>query len=42
MIPGGPINTYDEALRDPHTLARDMVVEIEHPKAEDEGLSASP
>jgi formyl-CoA transferase len=32
-VPGGPINTYDEALRDPHTLARDMVVEIDHPKA---------
>ena len=26
---GGP----DEALRDPHTLARGMVVEVEHPKA---------
>jgi crotonobetainyl-CoA:carnitine CoA-transferase CaiB-like acyl-CoA transferase len=32
-IPGGPINTYDEALHDPHFLAREMVLEIEHPRA---------
>jgi formyl-CoA transferase len=32
-IPGGPINTYDEALHDPQILARDMVVEVEHPRA---------
>ena len=32
-IPGGPINTLDQALRDPHFLARDMVVDIVHPKA---------
>lgn len=32
-IPGGPINTLDQALRDPHFLARDMVVDITHPKA---------
>ncbi len=32
-IPGGPINSYDQALNDPHVLAREMVVEVEHPKA---------
>lgn len=30
-VPGGPVLTYDEALADPHVLARDMVVELEHP-----------
>lgn len=30
-IPAGPINTYDEALSDPHALERDMVQELEHP-----------
>ncbi|HSV78305.1 MAG TPA: CoA transferase [Ramlibacter sp.] len=32
-IPGGPINSYDQALHDPHVLARDMVLDVEHPKA---------
>lgn len=32
-IPGGPINSYDQALKDPHVLAREMVLEVEHPKA---------
>jgi crotonobetainyl-CoA:carnitine CoA-transferase CaiB-like acyl-CoA transferase len=32
-VPSGPINTYAEALADPHTLARDMVVELDHPGA---------
>jgi crotonobetainyl-CoA:carnitine CoA-transferase CaiB-like acyl-CoA transferase len=32
-IPGGPINTHDQALANPHLLAREMVVEIDHPKA---------
>jgi crotonobetainyl-CoA:carnitine CoA-transferase CaiB-like acyl-CoA transferase len=30
-VPGGPVLTYDEALQDPHILAREMVVDIEHP-----------
>jgi crotonobetainyl-CoA:carnitine CoA-transferase CaiB-like acyl-CoA transferase len=30
-VPCGPVNTVAEALRDPHTLARGMVVETEHP-----------
>ena len=30
-IPGGPVLTYDETLEDPHVLARDMVVDLDHP-----------
>ncbi len=30
-IPAGPINFPDHILADPHTLARRMVVELEHP-----------
>jgi formyl-CoA transferase len=30
-IPCGPINNYEEALRDPQALARGMVQEIDHP-----------
>jgi formyl-CoA transferase len=29
-VPAGPINTYPEALADPHTLARGMVVDLVH------------
>jgi formyl-CoA transferase len=32
-VPSGPINNYAEALTDPHTLARDMVVDLSHPGA---------
>jgi formyl-CoA transferase len=32
-VPSGPINTYPEALADPHTLARAMVVDLVHPVA---------
>ncbi|GAB7388626.1 CoA transferase [Bacillaceae bacterium] len=31
-VPGGPVYTYDQTLSDPHILAREMVVEMEHPK----------
>lgn len=31
-VPGGPVYTYDQILRDPHIQAREMVVEIDHPK----------
>jgi crotonobetainyl-CoA:carnitine CoA-transferase CaiB-like acyl-CoA transferase len=31
-VPGGPVYTYDQILADPHIKAREMVVEIEHPK----------
>ena len=30
-VPSGPIQDVPEALRDPHTLARGLVVETEHP-----------
>ena len=32
-MPAGSINTYPEALADPHTLAREMVVDLVHPGA---------
>jgi crotonobetainyl-CoA:carnitine CoA-transferase CaiB-like acyl-CoA transferase len=32
-VPAGPINDYAEALADPHTLAREMVVDLQHPGA---------
>jgi formyl-CoA transferase len=32
-VPSGPINTYPEALADPHALARQMVVDLVHPGA---------
>ena len=32
-IPSGPINTIPEALADPQTLAREMVVQMSHPRA---------
>jgi crotonobetainyl-CoA:carnitine CoA-transferase CaiB-like acyl-CoA transferase len=31
-VPGGPVYTYDQILNDRHIKAREMVVEIEHPK----------
>jgi crotonobetainyl-CoA:carnitine CoA-transferase CaiB-like acyl-CoA transferase len=30
-VPVGPIHNYRQVCEDPHTLAREMVVEIEHP-----------
>jgi formyl-CoA transferase len=32
-VPAGPINSYAEALADPHALAREMVVDLVHPGA---------
>jgi crotonobetainyl-CoA:carnitine CoA-transferase CaiB-like acyl-CoA transferase len=31
-VPGGPVYTYDQILSDPHIKARNMVVEMDHPK----------
>jgi crotonobetainyl-CoA:carnitine CoA-transferase CaiB-like acyl-CoA transferase len=31
-VPAGPVNSIGEALTQPQVLARDMVVEVEHPK----------
>ena len=30
-VPAGPINDFDQAMRDEHYLAREMVQEMEHP-----------
>lgn len=32
-IPAGPVNNIEQALNHPQTIARDMVVEVEHPIA---------
>lgn len=32
-VPNGPINTIDKVLQDPQVLAREMIVEVEHPAA---------
>ncbi|WP_460993552.1 CaiB/BaiF CoA transferase family protein, partial [Sinomonas soli] len=32
-VPVGPIQTVDQALKDPQVLARGMVAEVEHPEA---------
>ena len=31
-VPGGPVYRYEQILDDPHIKARNMVVEVEHPK----------
>lgn len=31
-VPGGPVYTYDRILADPHIKARNMIVEMDHPK----------
>lgn len=30
-VPIGPIHDYRQVFEDPHTLAREMMVEVEHP-----------
>ncbi len=30
-VPAGPIRNYEQSCSDPHTLAREMVVEMDHP-----------
>ncbi|MDP6705747.1 MAG: CoA transferase [Alphaproteobacteria bacterium] len=32
-IPAGPVQYHDEVFQDPHVLAREMVVEVDHPTA---------
>jgi crotonobetainyl-CoA:carnitine CoA-transferase CaiB-like acyl-CoA transferase len=32
-VPAGPVMAHDEVFNDPHVLARDMVVEVDHPAA---------
>lgn len=31
-VPGGPVYGYDQIMNDPHIKARNMIVEIDHPK----------
>ncbi|RSL34038.1 CoA transferase [Salibacterium salarium] len=30
-VPAGPINNFEQALQDPHYIARDMIQEVNHP-----------
>jgi crotonobetainyl-CoA:carnitine CoA-transferase CaiB-like acyl-CoA transferase len=32
QVPGGPVYRYDQIMNDPHIKARDMVVDVDHPK----------
>ena len=32
-VPAGPIHDYDQVLKDPHTQARRMIEDVEHPAA---------
>ena len=41
-IPCGPINTVDKVLADPQVRAREMVVEMQHPKAGRLQMAGSP
>ncbi len=41
-IPCGPINSIDQVMNDPQVLARDMVIEVEHPTAGSIKMVASP
>lgn len=41
-IPSGPINTIPQALTDPHVLAREMVVSVDHPSAGSVNLTGIP
>jgi crotonobetainyl-CoA:carnitine CoA-transferase CaiB-like acyl-CoA transferase len=31
-VPSGPVNTIEQVVEDPHFQARDMIIEVEHPK----------
>ncbi len=41
-IPCGPINSIDQVFNDPQILARDMLQTVEHPRAGEINLAASP
>lgn len=41
-IPAGPINTVAQALNDPHVLAREMVVPLNHPTAGKISMTGNP
>jgi formyl-CoA transferase/CoA:oxalate CoA-transferase len=41
-IPAGPINTLEQALSDPHVLAREMTVRLDHPTAGSVTVTGNP
>lgn len=41
-IPAGPINTVEQALSDPHILAREMTVSLGHPTAGSVSMTGNP
>jgi CoA:oxalate CoA-transferase len=41
-IPNGPINNIDQVVHDPQIIAREMIVEIEHPLAGETYLPGIP
>ena len=41
-IPAGPINTIEQALQDPHVLAREMAVTLDHPTAGSVAMTGNP
>ncbi len=41
-IPVAPVFTVDEALKNPHLAARNMIVELEHPQVESYGTPSFP
>ena len=41
-IPAGPINTVEQALSDPHVLAREMTVSLGHPTAGSVSMTGNP
>ncbi|MGH2616317.1 MAG: CaiB/BaiF CoA transferase family protein [Thermomicrobiales bacterium] len=41
-VPAGPINSVAQALTDPHVLAREMVVKLDHPTAGSVTMTGNP
>ncbi len=41
-IPNGPINSVDEVIKDPQIIAREMIVEVDHPQAGKTSLPGIP
>jgi crotonobetainyl-CoA:carnitine CoA-transferase CaiB-like acyl-CoA transferase len=41
-IPAGPINTVEQALQDPHVLAREMAMTLDHPTAGTVTMTGNP
>ena len=41
-IPCGPVNNFEQALTDPHILAREMIVNVSHPEGGDVQMVGNP